>query len=590
MEQELDHKPAIAALSWRERFYSWLPTSKKALHKVMFRVGVLFSILCVIKLVMLVGFRKHLFEIHWRVGDLPFSPFNKLAFYGFAALVGINLWRLGKQCASVNTKAARAANACILTLGGLFILLTFHEGDKNWLHPVLNGILKWKDLESYFALNLFFRPPFLAAWLLGYAFTYYFFIRIRREYLIVQVTAVCGAAYIALCLRDLMIYRDALIIVNCIGWSCVLSSLGTRRPLGFKWIVSSFANIVICFVLFSGFSAMLQVSNWNPEFSILFLGSLIVFSGATAISLRRGFFNGWSWVLPFGLAAFLLFININYVGARSYNNLLCLGFLLPHYFLNEFLIAAAVLTFAISYFCWRPGGSIWWLDVLNLLIIVWTVLDLRFSQITGARLDWQAISLGLGETPTMIWRMSRPYLPAASIALFVITMCYGVLFKIVQRPALINRIRTVPLFTRGTAWFFLSFVMLAVAGRCLVERDKVEPQGVFLLAETSPWLRGASVPMMDKQTFDKTARELGMTELIEPSRNGAKAEAARDWNVVLVFQESTYNKHLSLFNGTNDTQPLLSKYKDRMEVFPKFFSNFAGSSTQGLPPLRACIQ
>jgi arylsulfatase A-like enzyme len=48
-------------------------------------------------------------------------------------------------------------------------------------------------------------------------------------------------------------------------------------------------------------------------------------------------------------------------------------------------------------------------------------------------------------------------------------------------------------------------------------------------------------------------------------------------NVVLIFQESTYNQHLSLFGGTNDTQPLLSHYKDRMELFPNFFSNFAGS-------------
>jgi len=51
----------------------------------------------------------------------------------------------------------------------------------------------------------------------------------------------------------------------------------------------------------------------------------------------------------------------------------------------------------------------------------------------------------------------------------------------------------------------------------------------------------------------------------------------RDLNVVLVFMESTYNKHLSLFGATNDTQPLLSKYRDRMEIFPNFFSSYASS-------------
>ena len=63
-------------------------------------------------------------------------------------------------------------------------------------------------------------------------------------------------------------------------------------------------------------------------------------------------------------------------------------------------------------------------------------------------------------------------------------------------------------------------------------------------------------------------------------------------NVVLVFQESSYNKYLSLFDGAEDTQPLLSQYRDRMELFPNFFSNFAGSiqarfaSFTGLYPLR----
>jgi arylsulfatase A-like enzyme len=48
-------------------------------------------------------------------------------------------------------------------------------------------------------------------------------------------------------------------------------------------------------------------------------------------------------------------------------------------------------------------------------------------------------------------------------------------------------------------------------------------------------------------------------------------------NVVFVLQESSYNKHLSLFSGDRETQPLLSRYKERMELFPNFFSSFAGS-------------
>ena len=55
------------------------------------------------------------------------------------------------------------------------------------------------------------------------------------------------------------------------------------------------------------------------------------------------------------------------------------------------------------------------------------------------------------------------------------------------------------------------------------------------------------------------------------------ADAKRELNVLMIFLESSYNRHLSLFGGTEDTQPLLAKYKQRMELFPNFFSNFAGS-------------
>jgi arylsulfatase A-like enzyme len=66
----------------------------------------------------------------------------------------------------------------------------------------------------------------------------------------------------------------------------------------------------------------------------------------------------------------------------------------------------------------------------------------------------------------------------------------------------------------------------------------------------------------------------------------------RNLNVLLIFQESTYNQHLSLFSGDKETQPQLSRYKDRMEVFPNFFSSFASSiharfaTFTGLYPVR----
>jgi phosphoglycerol transferase MdoB-like AlkP superfamily enzyme len=121
-----------------------------------------------------------------------------------------------------------------------------------------------------------------------------------------------------------------------------------------------------------------------------------------------------------------------------------------------------------------------------------------------------------------------------------------------------------------------------------MDSDKARGQALTLLATTSPLWQRAQMPVMDAASFNKTARELHIWQSTEDalkrpapqpnegSRPGASG-TAQDMNVVVIFQESTYNEFLSLFDGTNNTEPLLAKYKDRMELFPNFYSSFAGS-------------
>jgi phosphoglycerol transferase MdoB-like AlkP superfamily enzyme len=89
-------------------------------------------------------------------------------------------------------------------------------------------------------------------------------------------------------------------------------------------------------------------------------------------------------------------------------------------------------------------------------------------------------------------------------------------------------------------------------------------------------LKRSGTSVMDQTAFLKTATELGLAGMCAPVPS-VPANAPRDLNVVVIFQESTYNKHLSLFGSQEATEPLLSQYKDRMELFPNFFSVFAGS-------------
>ena len=549
------------------------------------RIILLFTILCLIKLAILAGFQKHLFEIHWRTGTITYTWVNEVFFYIFAVLVGLNLWRLGTRCMAGNARVVRSANMCVLALGVLFIFLTFHAGDKNYLYPVMYGTLKWWDLRWYLDLAFFFQPPFLAVWLFVYALIYYGLARTGRERLVLHVTAVFAAIYTALFLQDLIVFRDALLVADCLGIACLLAGAGFRGSLGWFWMIQPWFWCVFLFFLFRSQDDYLK--NLSPECAVLLGWSIVLFLGLSILAWRRKFHSAWLWLMPFAFISFLLLVNINYPVAANYRNLLCMGLALPHYFLGEFLLALVLLTGATLYRRLFPSASLWWLDGINLLLIVLALTDLRLSQIMGVRLDWQAVEFGADFK--MVWRMAKPFLPGMAVGLTLLTGLYAVLVGLWQR---VDSTKTLRLGPSGR-FLIISFLLLGIAGNWFVRHDKAEGESALLLAETSPLFARVANPIMDDKVFITTAQQLGLEQMLK-SLALPPARAPHDLNVVLIFQESSYNKYLSLFNGKEDTQPLLSKYKDRMELFPNFFCNFPSSvnarfaTLAGLYPVRDC--
>src|SRR5690349_7933921 len=88
------------------------------------RLLVLFVGLTAIKLALLVGLGKRLFEVHWRL--TPYLPvWGDSILFGLFVLIGfLTLLRLQQHCAIVGLRAVRAANAIVLSLGFIFIFLT----------------------------------------------------------------------------------------------------------------------------------------------------------------------------------------------------------------------------------------------------------------------------------------------------------------------------------------------------------------------------------------------------------------------------------------------------------------------------------
>lgn len=529
--------------------------------------------LCLIKLMVLVSLRKELFEIHYRVGEIPPSWVNYAAFYLFALLAGLNIWKLGARCMPAGVRIVRSANAAILLLATLFILFTFHAGDRNYLNAVMTEMLRFKDLRWYLISNSFFAMPFLFVWVFLYALIYYGLCRKGREQFILRVTAVFATAYIAMCLQDFTDYRDALLVADCIGIACLVLNGGALNAF---WMALPLIGAASLFVLFRPYQPKLRASYFSPEFAVLLWGYLILLTGLTLIAWKRGFLAGWWRILPLAVAVFLL-INVNFPGSPNYENTLALGFMLPRYFIDEIGIMAALWLIGAAWRKLRPTGTLLWLDLLNLLLITVALVDLRLTQIMHVRLDWDVLSLAAGETTKMMWRMSRPYLPLLAAALAIITVLYAVSLRLLQRLRKSAPVPDIPAPSgRSFAYAATACVLLGMAGVSFTPGDKAEGETLALFARTSPFFRRASTPVMDRAAFLQTVKELGLADMVAPPPS-VPSRAPRDLNVVLIFQESTYNKHLSLFGSKEDTQPLLSQYKNRMELFPNFFSVFAGS-------------
>jgi hypothetical protein len=536
------------------------------------RLVILFVALAAIKVALLFSLDKHLFDSHWRVESPELQWGDYIAFGCFVALGVASLWKLGRYCRSVGIRAVRAANAVVLALGLAFIFFSFHTGDKNYLYPILSGTLKWGSLGPYLSLDMFFRAPFLGAWLFGYGAIYYAFARTGRETWMFHATTICAGAFALMYLRGLAGHREALLVADCLG--LVAISVGWRRGRGMalSWVLLP----AVWSLIFAGDLLRLCPVKSGPSLVCLLIvvgTSLCLFGGATLLARQRGYLEVWGGLLFFYFASFLLLANVNYPVSENFNHTLCLGVEVPRYFAGEAMVAGALLFCAIFWNKIVPRGSWWWLDILSLAMIAIAFVDLRLTRIMGVRLDWGV--LAMADKPVMMWRMARPYLPGvlAVLALGVVVYMWAV-----RRLDSWQKRREPGQGTLGNGLWSIGAmaVLLGILGLGMADPDKGEGEAAVKLAETSPLWKGMTKRTMNRDEFLARAKALGLGDLTAASRS-MPSHPRREMNVVLVFMESTYNQHLSLFGGGEETEPLLAKYRDRMELFPNFFSDFASS-------------
>ncbi|NOS69473.1 MAG: sulfatase-like hydrolase/transferase [Verrucomicrobia bacterium] len=537
------------------------------------RLWELFCGLVLIKVVMLFGLQKHLFETHWRVMGVKDSWLDYVAFYGFGFVGVLSVVGVGQWCGAVGVKAVRWANATIVLLGLLFIFLTFHEGPRNYVSRIMEGNLEWKGLIPYLSMNFFFKKPFLAVWLAVYGIVYFVLVRRRRENLALYLTAVMAGFYWLVCFQEFVHRRRELLVCVMIGLASLSVLWNRERPMRARWLLWPLLWTGMIWVLFAGEVDILV--KLTPYFALLLGEIAVLFVALTLLAKRCGFVQPWLRVVMFYFVGFILLACGHFPMAENYKSLLGFAVSCPHYFIGEFGLTCAIWVVAAFVRRFRQVGSWWWLDVVVIGLILLALVDLRVTQIMGVRVGCDLIAFA--DSPKMMLRMAKPYLPSLFVVMLAVLAIYFAGLRMARWWLGRQRADSSGMCASAGGRFVLAaFVLLGLVGIGIALPDVGEGHVVFRLVQTSSiWKRAVSRPMSSEE-FASRARALGMDELVG-GHSPETSIARRDLNVVLVFMESSYNKHLSLFGGTNETQPLLSQYRDRMELFPNFFSSFASS-------------
>lgn len=544
-----------------------------SIPRLFIRLAVIFGALISLKAIGWFNSSRYLFENYWRGNTPPITAANYVFFAGFALLVGALIWILARNYDHEPLRKHRFLNGLISLSALVFIFSSFHEADTSHLQAVCRGTLAVSDLGSYYSLNFFFRPPYLAVWMAVYAISYWLLMRQQLERFGLRLTAIFGGAYILLCLEQLLNFRNELLLLDIIGSFCLIN---LWRKASLKLRLGLLPLMLMATGYFAWFSYEKTLAALPKEFLFVFVTTFVLFGSSAWVARRVKVDVGWSWCVLFGGLTFLLLLNAFYPMAGNLRKAIYFSLTLPRYFLGEILTVGALLVLGHAYLRKWPKGNLLWLDVASVVIILASLIDLRLVQIMGARLDWDMVSLGLGEGVKIIWRLAQPYLTTALVALTGLVGGYALLVWGGQKAMARKQARA----SLNRNWGFQTFallILLALMGRFSLKSDKVVGGTLETFAWTVPVKTWLGMGVMNSDQFHQ---QIGLLKMV-PSSVTSDAElmpsTPKDLNVVFVLLESTYNKYLSLFNGHEETQPLLSQYRERMELFPNFYSSFAGS-------------
>jgi len=445
-------------------------------------------------------------------------------------------------------------------------LLHNKVGQRSFICEIIDGNLPFDELLSLYAVDFFFEPPYYfwgLAWLAG---SYRLAAATARKHLLPVVWApvLLPITLGTNAFPAVFAVAATLAAVVCSKW-CQKHS---ASAVMWFWAISQLALLA-----WLNHSAVIYRTSWLVTllfFPLIWLPALLL--NHQLSRERTGAANAVTWLLP-------AFCNLTYAVVLTHvplaDNLFNLWFSITslHFAFWSLVPAIALLVTALA-----AGHLVCRLRVPVFLalaapLLCFYLIDGLVMFKIGLRLTFNTFDwiLGLSHFASLATTISstRDAWPLL-LVISALPLSYLLVFR----------------FSSGTtAVYRLSPLLITAAAASLAwQAFGIVPTGLFkdparMFLASIP---GLSFEKSDKRTLPELTRgfaDCGMPRLKPaPAATDRQAPAKQIRNLVLIMLESTSNRYISLFGHNESTWPQLADFKNRMEIFPFFFSCFPETS------------
>ncbi len=450
--------------------------------------------------------------------------------------------------------------ACEYLLIGIF-----HNqvGQRSFICELIDNNLPFDELLSLYAMDYFFAPPYYFWGLLWLALSYR--LAADRKHLL---PIIWSPVILTLPLKN-----DAFPLIFALSTTlaaAVCSKLCRKQPatsIMWFWPLSQ-----LCLLIWLNHNAALYRNSWLAVcflFPFIWLPALLLHRRLACEKLPDAV--AVTWLLPAfaGLTHIILLTHVPLAG-----NLFNMWYSLASLQFAAWVVVpvlAALLAAWLSATLYQRLATPVFMGCASMLILFYFIDSLVMFK-TGLRLTYNTFDWMLGLSRITSLATTIGSTRAAWPLLAIITglpALYFTVFKLTADNAASYRLKPFLLIACSTALVWQIFGIIPAG----IYKD---PLQMLLLSVQALALNGNDKFTYKELTEGFAACQIQKLTWAKATENPPGNSAKR--NLVLIMLESTSNRYVSLFGHKDRTWPQLEGFKNRMEIFPFFFSCFPETS------------